>query len=160
MFIGINPAITAQNDGHNFSNPTNRFWSVLHAAGFTDRLLRAQDEHILLHLGYGITTVVERPTNSARDIRAEEFVKARVSFEAKIRRYAPHSIAFLGKPAYFGLLGVRNAAWGRQPVDFAGSITWVLPNPSGRNRAFRFSDLVTAYAELRGSLKPTPFHSE
>jgi len=36
VFCGINPASTAALEGHNFSNRSNRFWLVLHLAGFTD----------------------------------------------------------------------------------------------------------------------------
>lgn len=35
VFCGLNPALTAHRDGHNFSNRNNRFWRVLHLAGFT-----------------------------------------------------------------------------------------------------------------------------
>jgi hypothetical protein len=34
IFCGLNPALTAAVAGHNFSNGTNRFWTVLHLAGF------------------------------------------------------------------------------------------------------------------------------
>src|SRR5579871_3462441 len=39
IFCGINPATTAAASGHNFSNSNNRFWKVLHLAGFTDTRL-------------------------------------------------------------------------------------------------------------------------
>ena len=32
IFCGVNPALTAAVDGHNFSNRSNRFWPVLHLA--------------------------------------------------------------------------------------------------------------------------------
>jgi TDG/mug DNA glycosylase family protein len=48
IFCGPNPAASAAVAGHNFSNRSNRFWTVLYLAGFTDVLLRPQDEHRLL----------------------------------------------------------------------------------------------------------------
>jgi TDG/mug DNA glycosylase family protein len=36
IFCGVNPATTAAAAGHNFSSRSNRFWTVLHLAGFTD----------------------------------------------------------------------------------------------------------------------------
>jgi len=51
VFCGINPAATAVAAGHNFSHRNNRFWAVLHLAGFTDRQLRPDDEHQLLQFG-------------------------------------------------------------------------------------------------------------
>jgi TDG/mug DNA glycosylase family protein len=34
---------------------------------------------------------------------------------------------------------------------FAGARVWVLPNPSGLNRAFSLQALVAAYQELRNA---------
>jgi hypothetical protein len=67
VFCGVNPAATAAVDGHNFSNRSNRFWSVLHLAGFTDTRLRPEEERRLLDYGCGITAVVIRPTRRADD---------------------------------------------------------------------------------------------
>jgi TDG/mug DNA glycosylase family protein len=36
IFCGLNPALSAVVAGHNFSHRNNRFWPVLHLAGFTD----------------------------------------------------------------------------------------------------------------------------
>ncbi len=48
IFCGLNPALSAAVAGHNFSNGTNRFWTVLHLAGFTAMRLQPQDERRLL----------------------------------------------------------------------------------------------------------------
>jgi TDG/mug DNA glycosylase family protein len=152
IFCGINPASTAAADGHNFSNRSNRFWAVLHQAGFTDTRLRPEDERQLLGYGCGITAVVPRPTPKASDIGADEFRWARTAFEAKIRRYEPRVVAFLGKRALSSMLATSDIAWGRQPSRFAGATAWVLPNPSGLNRRFNLDALVAAYAELRGAI--------
>jgi TDG/mug DNA glycosylase family protein len=149
VFCGINPASTAAADGHNFSNGTNRFWQLLHLAGFTDKRLRPEDERQLLNYHCGITAVVMRPTPKADDVSTEEFRRARPAFEAKIRRYQPGAIAFLGKRALTAMMGVPKMGWGRQPVGFAGADAWVLPNPSGLNRRFTMDQLVVAYSELR-----------
>src|SRR4029077_10318038 len=87
-----------------FSHRNNRFWAVLHLAGFTDVRLHPENERRLLEYGCGITAIIHRPTRRAEEIAPEEFRKARSGFEAKMRHYAPRSIAFLGK--YDG----RNAA--------------------------------------------------
>ena len=95
VFCGINPATSAAQSGHTMTNPSKRFWTVLHLTGFTDVRLRPEDEKRLLKYGCGITAVVRRATSRASDVAAEEFRKARPGFEAKMRRYAPRSIAFL-----------------------------------------------------------------
>jgi TDG/mug DNA glycosylase family protein len=69
-----------------------------------------------------------------------------------MRRYRPRVIAFLGKRAFSAMIGESGVSWGRFPDQFAGSTAWILPNPSGLNRAFSLGDLVAAYAELRSAL--------
>jgi TDG/mug DNA glycosylase family protein len=152
VFCGLNPAATAAADGHNFSNRSNRFWRVLHLAGFTGVRLEPHEERRLLGYGCGITAVVRRPTRSAGEIAPDEYRQARTDFEARMRRYAPRALAFLGKPAYAAMIGRPQVDWGRQPEPFAETMAWVLPNPSGLNRSFTVDALVRSYAELRKAL--------
>lgn len=152
VFCGINPAATAVADGHNFSNPSNRFWEVLYRSGFTTVRLRPADERRLLTYGCGITAVVTRATARATDIPAAEFRSSREGFEHKIRRFEPRAVAFLGKRALSAMLDNPHITFGRQAADFAGATSWVLPNPSGLNRRFTLDALVSSYSELRESL--------
>jgi TDG/mug DNA glycosylase family protein len=152
IFCGVNPALTAAADGHNFSNRSNRFWAVLHLAGFTDVRLQPSDERRLLEFRCGITAVVPRPTKRADEIAPEEFRRGRAAFEAKMRRYAPRAIAFLGKRALSAMTGGPDLTWGRYPPGFAETMAWVLPNPSGLNRSFTLDALVGAYSEMRRAL--------
>jgi TDG/mug DNA glycosylase family protein len=114
--------------------------------------LRPEDERLLLGYGCGITAVVTRPTTRASEITADEFRRVRPDFEAKVRRYQPRVVAFLGKRALTAMLATPDVAWGRQSSPFAGVTAWVLPNPSGLNRGFTLDALVHAYAELRAAL--------
>ena len=151
IFCGLNPAASAARAGHNFSSRSNRFWTVLQLAGFTDVRLQPQDERRLLDYGCGITAVVRRPTKRADEVLPEEFLKARLGFETKIRLYAPRSIAFLGKRALSTMIGQPHVEWG-QHAGFAGTMAWILPNPSGLNRSFSLDALVAAYSEFRTAL--------
>ena len=152
IFCGINPAVSAAVDGHNFSNRNNRFWPVLHLAGFTGVRLLPGQERQLLEYGCGISAVVQRPTQRAAEVSSLEFRRARAGFEARMRRYAPRAIAFLGKRAVCAMLQEPDVEWGRLPTPFAGTMAWILPNPSGLNRAFSLAALVAAYTELRSAL--------
>jgi TDG/mug DNA glycosylase family protein len=149
VFCGINPGLRAASSGHHFDGRNNRFWRVLHLAGFTPHQIHPQEDHTALTYGFGLTSVIERPTAQAKDISVTEFIEARSGFERKMCQYQPRYLAFLGKDAIAGLLGLRNVAWGKQSAQFAGSRIWVLPNPSGLNRAFSLTRLVQAYSELR-----------
>lgn len=152
VFCGLNPAASAVADGYNFSHRSNRFWTVLHLAGFTDTRLRPEDERRLLEYGCGITAVVDRPTVTAQAITSDEFLRARTPFEAKIRRFEPRMVAFLGKRGLASMMRTPSIQWGLQPSGFAGSAAWVLPNPSGLNKHFTLEALVDAYRELRTAL--------
>jgi double-stranded uracil-DNA glycosylase len=115
VFCGINPATSAEISGHNFSTPSNRFWHVFHLSGFTDVRLQPEDECRLLNYDCGITAVIRRPTRRASEVWLEEFRRARLEFKERMRRFAPRSIAFLGKRAFAAMMDVRDVRWGCQP---------------------------------------------
>jgi double-stranded uracil-DNA glycosylase len=148
LFCGINPSVDAATTGHHFVGRSNRFWRVLHLAGFTSKEISPQQDRSILRHGYGITSVVARPTASAEELSSHEFKSAAIAFERKIIRYAPRIVAFLGKAGYAGISAQRHVQWGHQPKHMLGAVVWVLPNPSGRNRAFTLEQLVQAYRAL------------
>jgi TDG/mug DNA glycosylase family protein len=152
VFCGINPGATAAKAGRHFVSGSNRFWRVLHLAGFTPEQISPEFDRSILAYGYGLTTVVSRPTRRASELSRKEFSLAAKEFERKISRYAPRMVAFLGKAAYAALTADPAIAWGPQPRRFGGALVWVLPNPSGLNRNFSLEALVIAYRELRSAL--------
>ena len=155
VFCGINPASSAAGAGHHFVAGSNRFWRVIHLAGFTPAVIRPENDRTILRYRCGLTAAVDRPTTSADQVSTREFVAAAKQLERKICRYAPRCIAFLGKAAYLALSSRRDVAWGAQPGLFGGATVWVLPNPSGRNRAFTLEQLVARYQELFRAANPT-----
>lgn len=152
VFCGLNPAATAAKSGHNFSAGSNRFWPVLHLAGFTPHRIVPADERMLLQYGCGVTALVARPTREGREVSRAEFQASEAAFERKIARYAPRWVAFLGKAGVAALIGTA-PDWGRQELRVGGAQVWVLPNPSGLNRAFPLEALVAAYRELREAIE-------
>jgi len=148
VFCGINPGLSAALAGHHFVQRSNRFWRVIHLAGFTPAEIRPENDRTILQHRCGLTTVAPRPTRSAAELSAQEFREAAAQFEQKIAHYAPRFVAFLGKAAYSALSGRPDIAWGAQPAGFGAAAAWVLPNPSGRNRAFGLDQLVGAYRQL------------
>lgn len=152
VFCGINPGLTSAVRGHHFAGRGNRFWKTIHLAGFTrNEIVPEQDESILAE-GCGLTTAVPRPTSRADELSRDEFERAASGLSAKIAYYSPAYVAFLGKPAFSVIFGNRFVSWGKQDDLLGGSKTWVLPNPSRLNRAFRLDQLVRAYTELRLAL--------
>jgi double-stranded uracil-DNA glycosylase len=148
VFCGINPGMRSAAVGLHFANRSNRFWRVLHLAGFTARQPEPEEALLLLDYGCGITSAVGRPTVSATDLSRAAYIAARPVFERKIAKYRPRYLAFLGKPAPSVFLNQRDISWGFQPTTLGESTVWVLPNPSGLNRAFTVGMLTDAYREL------------
>ena len=154
VFCGINPGVLAASTGRHFAGRSNRFWRVVHLAGFAPEQLCPEDDRTLLQYGCGLTTAVSRPTARADELSQWEFKAAAAEFERKIERYAPQCVAFLGKMALSAMSGKRDTHWGLQPAAFGSARAWVLPNPSGLNRSFSLDALVTAYRELRLAVAP------
>ncbi len=148
VFCGINPGMTAAAAGYHFAGRGNRFWRAIHLAGFTPEEILPENDRTILQYGCGLTAVVDRPTARADQLSAQEFLAAAGPFEHKIAHYAPRFVGFLGKTAYSILSDRREIAWGPQPIAFGGAQAWVLPNPSGRNRAFTLDQLVSVYRQL------------
>src|SRR5271168_4420955 len=99
VFCGINPGMRSATVGLHFANRSNRFWRVLHLAGFTARQLKPEEACLLLDYGCGITSAVARPTVSATDLSRADYIAAGPVLERKIAKYRPRYLAFLGKPA-------------------------------------------------------------
>ena len=151
MFCGINPGLYSGATGHHFARPGNRFWPALHRAGFTARQLHPSEQRELLKAGYGVVNLVNRTTATADELQPEEFVAGRKRLAAKVRRYRPQAVAFLGVSAYCHAFGLRSAKIGPQPDLFEGAGVWVLPNPSGLNANYQLPDLARLFRALQSS---------
>jgi TDG/mug DNA glycosylase family protein len=62
LLVGINPGLYTGWSGFHFGRPSNRLWTTLHEAGFTDRRLRPEESDALLAAGIGTTNLVARAT--------------------------------------------------------------------------------------------------
>ncbi len=148
LFVGINPGLWSGATGLHFARPGNRFWRAIHEAGLTPRLLSPEEQDRLLVSGIGITNLVARTTATAAELSPEELRAGLHALEAKVERYAPHRVAFLGVSTYRTAFDRTRASIGRQEERFAGSEVWVLPNPSGLNAHYQLANLAAAYRQL------------
>lgn len=151
VFCGINPGKSSAHTGFHFAHPGNRFWKVIHQAGFIDRQLRPEEELQLLDTRCGITMLVERPTVQASEVALQELRSGGRELVRKIEEYQPQALAVLGKQAFELAFNQRGAKWGKQAMTIGTTQVWVLPNPSGLNRA-TLDKLVAAYRELDDAL--------
>ena len=152
LFVGINPSLWSGAVGLHFARPGNRFWRALHQAGFTDRLLSPREGRELLQRRIGVTNLVNRATASADELELADLRRGARRIAAKVRRYRPKVVAFVGMGAYRVAFGRPRARGGRQEEGLAGAEVWVLPNPSGRTAGYQMPALARAFRELRRSL--------
>lgn len=149
LFCGINPSLYSAAVGHHFARPGNRFWPVLHEAGFINRRISSFEESVLLDAGYGITNLVDRATAKADELMPQEFEEGGRNLERKVAEFRPRIVAFLGVGAYRTAFHRAAAVVGRQSDVIGSAALWVLPNPSGLNAHYQKADLVLLFRSLR-----------
>jgi double-stranded uracil-DNA glycosylase len=148
VFCGINPGRASAAAGAHFANPRNDFWRLLHAAGFTPRLYRPDEQFELLGLGIGVTNAARRTTRGSGDLRAGDFAGAAARLEAIARELDPRVIAFVGKEAYRGAFRTRPAL-GPQERRLGGTALFVLPSTSPANAAVPWAERLRWFRVLR-----------
>jgi double-stranded uracil-DNA glycosylase len=156
LFCGINPGLYSAATGHHFARSGNRFWPVLHWAGFTERVLLPREQRALLAYGYGITNVVTRATAGAAELSAAELRAGKRRLARKLRRYRPGCLAVLGVEAYRVAFARPDAKVGRQDETLDGVMLWLLPNPSGLNAHYQVDDLARLFRALKDATGTGP----
>jgi TDG/mug DNA glycosylase family protein len=155
IFCGINPGRFSDAANAHFANPRNDFWRLLHAAGFTPRLLDPSEQFELLPLGIGITNAAYRTTPGSADLRARDFLGSAERLEGLARALQPAVIAFVGKEAYRGAFRER-AGHGLQERRFGETSLFVLPSTSPANAAVPWEERLRWFSTLRQSIRQQP----
>lgn len=151
LFCGINPGLLSAATGHHFARPGNRFWPVLHAAGFTPRRFAPAEQDLLLDHGLGITNVAARATARADELSDEELRAGGEVLKAAVLRHEPRWLAVAGITAYRTALGQRDARIGRQEQTIGRTRVWALPNPSGLNAHWTVETMAQEFGRLRAA---------
>jgi TDG/mug DNA glycosylase family protein len=131
VFCGTAAGAVAARVGAPYAGPGNRFWWALHEVGLTPRELRPDEFRALPRYGLGLTDVAKFASGSDSSLARSDFDSAAVV--AKVERYAPRVVAFVGKRAAQEVLG-RRVHFGRQDHYIGVSEVWVLPSTSGAAR--------------------------
>jgi double-stranded uracil-DNA glycosylase len=148
LLVAINPATASANAGQHFATPTNMFWRLLHESGLTKRLYRPEEAWRLPEDGLGLVSFVARPTKAAADLRRHELRKGGRRLVPMIERWRPKTVALLGLTLLPFVLPEETGP-GLKHATLAGAKVFVLPNPSGRNRAYPgFAPKLRWYREL------------
>jgi double-stranded uracil-DNA glycosylase len=172
MLIGINPGVMSATTGHHFAGPTNRFWRLLYESGIVPEPVTHEDDVRLPAWGIGMTNLVARPTPGIDTLRPEEYLEGWKILDKKIERFRPAVVAFVGVTMYRALwrvigkvpAGSPKARGGGslvikpgfQHATIHGARVFVLPNPSGRNAHFAYSEMLEAFRGLRRAMGRLP----
>lgn len=155
LFVGANPGLVSAQKGHNFANPGNAFWRLMHESGLVPKRLLPEEEGQLLGYGIGLTNLVGRATRGVMDLVAEDYAVGRKELEAKIRRYAPQRVVFVGITVcrhFFDKKASESIACGDYGARIHGARVFVVPNPSGRNAHFSYAEMLTAFRFVAHSM--------
>jgi double-stranded uracil-DNA glycosylase len=151
LFCGINPGLVSAATGHHFARPGNRFWPVLHGAGFTPRQLLPAEQGELRALGLGITNMAPRATARADELTETEVVAGGERLRELVRATTPGWLAVVGITAYRTAFAAPKAGVGPQDKGLGETRIWVLPNPSGLNAHWQLPAMVEEFARLRAA---------
>ena len=155
LIVAINPSVHSETAGHSFASRGSPFWRLLHASGLTPVQLRPEEERRLLEFKIGLTSGVQRATKTAAELtRAERFAGAK-RVEELVKKLQPKTVALLGLTLYpvFFPLGKERGP-GLKEARMGGSRLFVLPNPSGLNRAYPgFEKKLIWYRALAESMR-------
>jgi double-stranded uracil-DNA glycosylase len=151
LFVGINPGVRSSLTGHHFAGYSNRFWKLLYDARLVPEPITFIDDDRLPMWGYGITNLIARPTAGIDTLRREEFAGGRARVARKVRRYRPAVVALVGVTVFRAMFPDHKGAvsLGLQLERLNGAAVFVLPNPSGRNAAFSYAEMLAAFRALR-----------
>ena len=148
VFCGINPGFVSAAAAAHFANPRNDFWRLLHATGFTPRLLRPDEQVEVLEYGIGLTNAAPRTTRGSGDLRRGDFAGAVERLERIARELEPRVIAFVGKEAYRGAFGER-PDHGLQERRLGETLLFVVPSTSPANAAVPWAERLRWFGALR-----------
>ena len=133
VFCGSAAGAVSARVGAYYAGPGNRFWPTLAAVGLTPVELPPERFRDLPRHGLGLTDLCQ--TASGADSELPAGADDPAALDAKIRRYRPRVLAFVGKRPAKAFLHRRQVDTGWQAASpFGETALFVLPSPSGAAR--------------------------
>jgi G:T/U-mismatch repair DNA glycosylase len=152
IFVGINPDPVSGERRHHFANSRNSFWRLLHEAGFTPRQLDPSAEAYLLELGLGVTNLVSRVARSSSELTPLDFSRGRQVLARKIALWRPRAVVLVGQTVWRALSGTAAPASRIELPARDGTRVFVVPNPSGRNAAYSYREMLRKWRSVARAL--------
>jgi TDG/mug DNA glycosylase family protein len=137
LLVGINPGLRSWALGHHFAGNGNPFWRLLHASRLVPEPIDFVHAERLATFGIALTNLCPRQTRTAAELGAAEIQRGRRVLAAKIRRWKPAVVAFVGVSLYQTFFKHKQSGGpGEKPDVIGTSRVFVVPNPSGLNASF------------------------
>jgi TDG/mug DNA glycosylase family protein len=134
VFVGTAASRRSAEVGAPYAGPGNKFWDILHTAGFTPQRMEQTQFESLPEYGIGLTGMAPHAVGNDDVLKAEDFDPAGV--RAKIEHFKPRVLAFVGKRAAQEFFGRKTLDYGRQAETIGDTVIWVLPSTSGAARRY------------------------
>jgi len=133
VFCGTARGTTSAAKGYFYAHGSNRFYGILHNAGFTPHMLRPEECFEINQYRIGLTDLVHTESGNDNEISVESYDIN--GFIEKMSQYAPKYIAFNGKKAASYALRYNGRTSkvqiGLQEKMIGQSKVFVLPSTSG-----------------------------
>lgn len=138
VFCGTAKGEASARLGYYYAGPGNKFYSILHIAGFTPLKLDPSDCYDINQYKIGLTDLVH--TEFGNDDEIDDSSYEVEGFIIKMKEFKPKLIAFNSKKGAAFALGYKGRTrfvdYGLQDKRIGESIVFVLPSTSGNARRY------------------------
>lgn len=138
VFCGTAKGEASAKKGFYYAGPGNKFYSILHSAGFTQTKLEPSDCFDINQYRIGLTDLVHTEFGNDNEISDSSYNVD--GFIAKMAKYKPKVIAFNSKKGASFVLGYNGITklvqYGLQEKTIGQSKLFVLPSTSGSARRY------------------------
>ena len=138
VFCGTAKGEASARKGFYYAGPGNKFYGILHQAGFTPNKLEPKDCYEINRYNIGLTDLVHTEFGNDNEISDNSYDVD--NFTAKMEKYRPKYIAFNSKKGASFVLGfqgvTRFVKYGLQDKNIGKSKLFVLPSTSGSARRY------------------------
>ncbi len=155
IFVGAAASVRSAKAGHWYAGPSNKFYLLLHQAGFTPRQFFPEEDATLPDFGIGLTCLHRHRSTTANHLLPPATPGQQQTVREKILRYAPKFACFNGKDVYQMATGNLCVDWGEQTETIGESRIFVVHSSSARADHWA-ADRLALYRELRAEISPLP----
>lgn len=131
LFCGTAPGRMSAARQAYYAHPQNKFWRILHEAGFTPRRFRPEEYAELLDLGIGLTDIAKTVSGNDNELPAGSLGRDRTDYlRQRVEECRPAVLAFTCLTGAGKFLRRSKIVAGEQAERVGETRIWALPSPS------------------------------